>query len=213
MRSFRHWSATYIINRVNELLYQHSYPDYPWLTKMANSILISWLKDSDIGLEFGSGRSTLWLAKRVSLLTSVEHDKTWYNRVQGILEEQLVSNVKYYLREKGLEDEEAGMTSSYIRIVEDFEQDSLDFVLVDGIYRSSCAYLVIEKIRPGGLLIIDNVNRYLPSNSISPNSRTFYDDPVSDIWAEFQKAMGNWRCIWTSSGVTDTALFFKPYPH
>jgi hypothetical protein len=71
MKSFRHWSPRYIYNRVNEMIYQRSYPDHPWLTKTANSILVNLLKKDDIGLEFGSGRSTLWFARRMSFLTSI----------------------------------------------------------------------------------------------------------------------------------------------
>ena len=56
-------------------------PDYPWLTNDANDILACYLKQTDVGLEFGSGRSTLWFAKHTHYITSVEHDRGWYERV------------------------------------------------------------------------------------------------------------------------------------
>ena len=83
-----------------EILYQRRHPDHPWLTKSANSILSSYLKDSDIGLEFGSGRSTLWFAQRVSALTSVEHDPLWYSKVSEMLKGNGISNVTQLLFEK-----------------------------------------------------------------------------------------------------------------
>jgi hypothetical protein len=46
------------------------HPDVPWLTRQAVEILEDWLKPGYVGLEWGSGRSTLWFARRVSHLTS-----------------------------------------------------------------------------------------------------------------------------------------------
>lgn len=77
MRTFRHWTPRYVKNRIGVFYYQKIQPDQSWLTRSANEILNSWLTKSDIGLEFGSGRSTLWFAKRMAYLTSVEHDPVW----------------------------------------------------------------------------------------------------------------------------------------
>ena len=69
---------------------------------------------------------------------------------------------------------------------------------------------VIEKIRPGGVLIIDNINRYLPSRSYSPESRSPAEGPKGAVWKDVADRMSGWRYIWTTSGIGDTALFFKP---
>jgi predicted O-methyltransferase YrrM len=205
---FKCWNITYVMNRINEFIYQKSHPQYPWLTKSANSILQSLLKSTDVGLEFGSGRSTVWFAKRLSLLTSVENDELWYNKVNNLLQNNNLANVKYILCPE--DSEQKGQDSNYHKIADDFPDKSLDFVLVDGIYRDLCAYAVLDKVRAGGILVIDNANWYLPSESISPDSRTTDEGPASQTWAEFLRRVENWRCIWTSSGVTDTAIYFKP---
>jgi len=83
MKKYKHWTPRYIAARMNEMLYQKRYPDHPWLTQMAVKILESWLKPNDVGAEFGSGRSTVWFAKRVPSLISVENDPNWYNRVSA----------------------------------------------------------------------------------------------------------------------------------
>lgn len=209
MRSFHHWSIRYIYDKINEIIYRRRFPDHPWLTEAANSIINSFLRKSDIGLEFGSGRSTIWFAQRVSFLTSVEHDKLWYNKIIEELIKLRIFNVDYNLCPNDLEESNAKY-SRYVQIAYNFPDNSLDFVLVDGIYRAACANAVIDKILPGGQLIIDNANWYLPCNSISPNSRSFADGPAAIEWMNFLQAVKNWRCIWTSNGVSDTAIFLKP---
>lgn len=211
MRSFRHWTPGYIFNRINELIYQIRYPAHPWLTKTANIIITAFLKKSDIGLEFGSGRSTIYFAPQVSFLTSVEHNVSWYNKTKKILNDNNITNVTYLLCPEDV-DESQAEHSAYVKVSDNYPPDSLDFVLVDGIYRAACANAVLDKIRPGGLLILDNANRYLPGNSISPDSRSLSQGPASAEWASFLKHTANWRRLWTSSGVTDTALYLKPCP-
>jgi predicted O-methyltransferase YrrM len=196
-------------------MYQQTHPNHPWLTKEANSILSSYIQESDRGLEFGSGRSTIWFAKRVSFLTSVEHDSCWYSRVHNWL--MGMNNIEYLLVEKDEDDDgNKGKNAAYVKVIDQFEDNSLDFVLVDGAYRGACAIGILQKIRPGGLLIIDNANWFLPCKSFSPNSRTYKQGAVSQTWKEFlnevegREERNKWRKIWTSSGVTDTAFYFKP---
>lgn len=209
MRSFRHWTPRYIMNRLAEMYYHRTCPDHPWLTREANQILASYLKESDIGLEFGSGRSTLWFAKRVKNITSVEHDECWHKKVSRYLEDNNVRNVDYHLIPKDTDDDQ-GDRSSYVRLMERFEAGSVDFVLVDGLYRDFCALKALSIISPGGMLIIDNANWFLPHNTHSPNSRSFQQGPKGETWTEVYESITQWRMIWTSSGVTDTALLFKP---
>jgi predicted O-methyltransferase YrrM len=138
-----------------------TYPDLPWLTKAANAILETYLKPDDEGLEFGSGRSTIWFTKHVGRLTSVEHNKVWYDKVQAMIGDNQLTNVDYRFFPKDVEDER-GADAAYVRVIDTFEPESFDFVLVDGVYRDHCCLSVLDKIRPGGVLIIDNVNWYLP---------------------------------------------------
>lgn len=208
MRSFKHWTPRYIKNRIATLCYEKTRQDHPWLTRWANEFLSSYLAATDVGLEFGSGRSTVWFAKRIAHLTSVEHDGNWAGKVQQMLSG--ISNVDYRYIPIDVSEDQGG-DAAYVRAADSFDANSLDFCLVDGAYRDFCALRVIEKIRPGGLLIIDNVNWYLPGHSRSPSSRSPSDGPKGPVWTEVNHLLSGWRRIWTSSGVTDTALFFKPY--
>lgn len=203
------YTPRYVFNRVKLLFYELRHRDYPWLTPQANSLLSTLLKPTDIGLEWGSGRSTLWFAQRIKHLTSVEHDEAWHEAVSSKLKASNISNVTYLLSNVTEECEKLEQ-SSYVQVVNMFGKNSLDLALVDGIYRDVCANTVLEKIRPGGIVVLDNANWYLPSNSISPGSRPKNSSPISEAWAVFLNRVRNWRLIWTSSGITDTAIWFKP---
>lgn len=200
MRNISHWTPRYIFNRINLAIYQKQNPDHPWLTRDTIIILKSFLKKSDLGLEWGSGRSTAWFSSRVKKLVSVEDNPEWYCLVTEKLKKINSNNVEYHLMTE---------RDTYVGIINKFQNNSLNFALVDGSHRSSCAVSVVEKIKLGGAIIIDNVNRFLPSNSYSPNSRTHETGVISEEWQNFLDLVKDWRIIWTSNGVCDTALFIK----
>jgi predicted O-methyltransferase YrrM len=205
----RHLTPRYAYARTRQFLYERSHPAAPWLTPEATRMLDSMLLPSDHGLEFGSGRSTIWFAQRVRRLTSVEHDADWYAVMSGQLKERELGNVDYIFAPHK-QPAELGGSTEYARVALAFAASSLDFVLIDGAYREHTARYALPRIKPGGMLIIDNVNWYLPSSSRSPNSRTSALGPFGQIWAEIASDLARWRCIWTSSGVWDTAIYVKP---
>jgi len=69
MRSFQHWTPRYIWNRLALMAHERQHPDLPWLTRAMIENLDTWLRPDDVGLEFGSGRSTVWFAQKVGHLT------------------------------------------------------------------------------------------------------------------------------------------------
>lgn len=210
MKSFRHWTPRYLADRFALLVFERRNPKLPWITAPIIGILESWLRPSDCGLEFGSGRSTAWLATRVKRLTSVEHDPAWYVRVLASLRNAgAADRVDYRLQEIS---QGGGSEAGYVGVAREGPSESLDFCLIDGEYRDQCALAVIDRIRRGGILILDNANWYLPRkhSSRAPNSRELQDGCASGVWERFQLATADWRCIWTTNGVTDTALYVKP---
>lgn len=172
-RSIRHWTPRYIINRLVLMNYERNNPNSPWLTHFMVDLLDTWLCSTDVGLEFGSGRSTIWFAKRVKHLISVEHDPEWYAKVNKqlhMLGEPISERVDYRL----LQVEKAKPeTSEYVKVFEEIKNESLDFCLVDGMARDYCALASIDKLKSGGILIIDNINWYWTQEPkyYSPNSR------------------------------------------
>jgi len=124
----------------------------------------------------GGWKKPLWLAKRCKFLTSVEHDPYWYYKIKLSLKKHNLNNVRIVLaRDK----------RSYVGAIDCFRDNSLDFVLIDGKYRDLCALKAIRKVKVGGLLIVDNINRYIPSPSKSPGSKALHEEPASLVWSEF----------------------------
>lgn len=192
------------------------HPDAPWLTAEATRFLDGWLQPHHVGIEWGSGRSTCWFATRMGRLLSVEHDAGWYAKVAAQLAERDIRNVDYQLHPVQPERVEtpdwiaAMFASPYVRAVDAFGPRSIDFALVDGMYRSACALAVIPKLRSGALLIVDNVNWFLPSTSRAPSSRGADDPPLSPTWAEFEEEVAGWERKWTENGVADTGIWIVP---
>ena len=201
MREFGHWTPRYIYDRLSHIVYQRSHPDAPWLRREMIRILESWLQPDDRGFEWGSGRSTIWLAERIGSLVSVEHSPDWHRRVQANLKAKGVKNVECYLCQDEVE---------YCKVASKYPSESFDFCLVDGVARDECALAAISLVKPGGIVIVDDYNRYLPTQSRSPYTRRPEQDPETPLWSVYQDRVKEWRKIRTTDGVADSALWIKP---
>ncbi len=181
----------------------------PWLTRQAVEILDSRLKPSDVGLEWGSGRSTVWLAHRVAHLTSIEHNVRWYNRVKKALSDKGADNVE--LLYAPLEAEDEGQ-AEYVRVAAELSKASLDFVLVDGRLRDQCTEVALQLLKPGGMLLIDDAARYIQHPYCCPQSPEAQNGHPSQVWAKIAMQLEALavRAIWTSDGVTSTVFYILP---
>ena len=201
-RSFRHWTFRYVKNRVIQILHEKTHPNHPWLTRQSVHILADLLQDTDTGLEFGSGRSTIWFAQRTSRVISIEHDFKWYQSVgQKIQDLNLESKIDYRYCDN---------IADYVGQIDSLEDNSIDYCLIDGKARDECTLKVLPKLKHEGILIIDNINLYLPNASRSPNSIRRFDNTNDSDWASVQVQIDSWEMVWTTNGVSDTALWIKP---
>jgi predicted O-methyltransferase YrrM len=200
----------YIRDRLAVMRYQRANPEAPWLTANMIELLDCWLRPADVGLEFGSGRSTAWFASRVGRLISVEHDSQWHKKVRARLGALgVMERVDYRLCEDGARE---AADTSYVAVAQESGPNTLDFVLVDGKCRDHCALACVDKLKPGGMLIVDNVNWYIPRDpkSRAPNSRSMDEGYQSETWQLVGEQLRSWRGIWTSNGVWDSAVWVKP---
>jgi SAM-dependent methyltransferase len=207
MRRISHWTPRYVMNRVSWWAYQRNHPDQPWLNPDAVRLLERLLLPNDQGLEWGSGRSTAWFAGRVKHLTSVEHNPQWHQIVSEQLRAAGRTNVTYKLLPAPQEGREA--ESEYVRAYESFAAGSLGFVLVDGVARDFCVAGVLDRIAPGGVLVIDDAHRYFDHQTYSPLSRNGRG-PANERWGQVARTLSGWRHMWTSQGISDTAIWIRP---
>ena len=185
------------------------HPSVPWLTRQAVEILDDRLKPTDVGLEWGSGRSTIWFARRVAHLTSIEHNDHWYRRIKKMLSDKGIDNVELLFA--ALEAKGQGQPE-YVRAAAELPKASLDFVLVDGRLRDQCTEVAMQLLKPSGMLIIDDAARYIQHPYCCPQSVVAQNGPPSQLWAKIAKelqALGA-EVIWTSDGVTATVFYFMP---
>ena len=202
MRTIRHLTPRYIYNRTKVIIYEKVFPSHPWLTNQAICILDTILKPTDVGVEFGSGRSTKWLLSKINRLYSIESSDIWYKEIKNQNKKSISENRLIYLNLKTEEE--------YLSYINKIDDNSIDFCLIDGEYRDTCAIEMIIKIRNGGIIVVDNVNWFIPSNnSYAPNTLREVDGFKSKKWEKFAESVSDWRQIYTSNGVTDTALWFK----
>jgi predicted O-methyltransferase YrrM len=191
---------------LKDLWYQKNHPNHPWLTPQAINLIETWLRPSDVGFEWGSGRSTLWFSKRVFHLTSIEHNSSWYEKVLQSLVHAKVENVDIQLRAL-----DGGAKSDYILAIKQIPNEDLDFVLVDGRQRDLCILAALPKIRPGGLLILDNAERYIPKKALKRDEATLNKTKVTPIteWEIILERLSSWRTIRTTNGIWDTVFWVK----
>lgn len=194
-------SPRYAVSRLALTLYEVAHPDLPWLTRDAIRWLEGNLSRSQRGFEWGSGTGTAWLAQRTGSLVSVEHSPAWHERVRSHLERLRIDNVDYRLVAE----------PDYVATMREFPEDHFDWVLVDGLFRDEALLASLPRVRPGGFVIFDNVNWYLPSESRTPHSRSLRDGPATSLFAAAAMELAGWHSIWTTNGVNDTALFLRPF--
>lgn len=100
----------------------------PWWSQSAIEELEKHLDHNHRVFEWGSGGSSIFLAKRYKDLTTIEYDPKWFEQAEKILKQQEATNSRLHLREINLESEEAFLGSSYAKAL----QSTYDIIIIDG---------------------------------------------------------------------------------
>lgn len=165
----------------------------PWVTFKAITWLKRYLKPDMQVFEYGSGGSTLFFARRVGRVVSVEHDEEYYRVVSKAIESKALRNCQYLLRRPKVLAREVGLGysprsctsfmerwkaldfSGYVGAIDDFPDGSFDLVAVDGRSRVSCIARSLSKVKRGGWLLLDNSERegYEPGRRLLANYRRY----------------------------------------
>ena len=98
-------------------------------------------------VEFGSGMSTAWIARRARSVTAVEHNPQWRMKVvQQLAQAGLSKNAQVLLR----------TLDNYLDL-ELAEKPRL--VVVDGELREECVNWAMRNVAEGGFIYLDNSDR------------------------------------------------------
>lgn len=211
MKKFKHWTPRYIFNRSREIIYRFFNSDLPWLTPKSIVFLDNYLKKNHKGLEFGSGKSTIWFSNKTEHITSIESSKLWFEKIKNIYTKKNITNINLIY----INSEDEKVFEKYNKVLNSFNNYELDYVIIDGRHRDYATYNSLNKIKKNGIIVIDNINRYFPSSSFSPYSVPLTSKPINNTWNKVYEILYNqnhgWECVWTSNGVTDTAIYKKIY--
>jgi hypothetical protein len=128
----------------------------PWVTYSFIDFIKTRLTNDLSIFEYGSGNSTLFYAKRVKRVVSVEHDEAWYNKI--VKEKAPNAEMIFTHLEKG------GEYSKKAALLD----EKFDLIIVDGRDRVNCSKNSVEALTNKGVLVLDDSER-----EIYQEARTF----------------------------------------
>lgn len=135
--------------------------ELPWLPFQIIDRLDEVLTPASRVFEYGGGGSTLWMAQRAGEVVTAEHDPEWAD----LLSERTAGLPNVTLLIRSAADEYA----DYVPAIDDFPDEYFDVVVVDGRERVRCFERALPKVRPGGMLILDDTERprYAPAFTLA----------------------------------------------
>jgi SAM-dependent methyltransferase len=168
--------------------------ELPWFSYAAIDFLQDYLKPHMTVCEYGSGGSTLFFARRVKSVFSIEDNPHWFELVSRRLQQKCIRNVTLQLCPFDFKNPVDFEHSAYLNAIPD---EFFDVIVVDGSeewtpVRPICFAKAEGKIKPSGILVVDDSWRY-PGLREKNRARTF----------KIFQSVGPCR-----PGVTSTDVFF-----
>lgn len=120
-----------------------SRPIVPWWPLPAIREVNARLRPDMRAIEFGSGSSSIWIARRVGYLVCREHDRNWAEVTRRRLASCEVTNCEV----------QHCADTDYYRIESD---QRFDFAVIDGEFRWKCIEAVWPHMNSGGIIYFDN---------------------------------------------------------
>jgi hypothetical protein len=177
----------------------------PWLSFSAIAFLQKAAAPDMLVFEYGSGGSTLFWTSKTKYVISVEHDRSWFEKMLVELTSNQITNIDYLLVEaqedplfakKSIQNPDdyisegknyAGKNfQNYVRTIDKYPDEYFDIIVVDGRARPSCIKHAIRKLNHRGYLVIDNTEREYYLYSFQFNKAEWktwnFDGPVPYIY-------------------------------
>lgn len=163
---WRHWA--YSLSLVHDSRAMAEL-DVPWWTYRAIAQVDRWLQSRPEParvFEYGSGASTVWLARRAAEVHSVEHDADFARHMEGALQDHPHASVRVVeavhsvapATPSAKEGHGALDFTNYVRAIDDVP-GSFDLVVIDGRARAACLEVASGRLAENGLIVFDNSRR------------------------------------------------------
>jgi SAM-dependent methyltransferase len=151
--------------------------ELPWLPYAAIDFLGQFLQPDMTVCEYGSGGSTLFFARRVKSVYSIEDNPKWFELVSGRIKQLGIANVTLKLCPFDFKNPVGFENSDYLNAIPD---ERFDVIVVDGSeewnhVRQVCFARAESRVKTGGLILVDDSWRYpsLRTNNRAKKHRTF----------------------------------------
>lgn len=152
--------------------------ELPWLNYPA----IEFLRQINLSkykvFEYGGGGSTLFFCKSAAHVSTVEDHEGWFQTLSETINQKGYTKWEGHFRKpeiykgkkirskenpddfmSGGKGRENYTFENYVKVIEGYQPEYFDIILVDGRARPSCIKLAIPHLKQGGYLIIDNTER------------------------------------------------------
>jgi predicted O-methyltransferase YrrM len=202
-KGVKRFSLKYLKYKCNLLMFRAFNKNAPWWNKDAIKIAKNLLRPGDDVLEFGCGRSTVWLAERCNHIISIEHDKGWYTRIDTEIKKRNISNT-VCLKYLPILDNKPNDEQPYLDPLQIQNKSGYDVVLIDGKLRGFTALNALPILKKNGILIIDDVHRYLPRNWQKDRQLV-----TAEEWRQVAVILEHWRELRTTDGYHETSFYFR----
>ncbi len=144
--------------------------DVPWWTLDSAARVDAFLVGRRAArvFEWGSGASTIWLARRSASVTAVEHDLRWAQTVRELLPADAAVDLHTAAPRPATgapgeaRSQKAGAQDldfrEYVDVI-DLVGGEYDVIVVDGRAREECLVRAVEHLAEDGIIVFDNVDR------------------------------------------------------
>lgn len=165
-RRWRHWAHSLTLIHDARAMVEL---DVPWWTYGAIAAVEEWLARRSRPVtvfEYGSGASTVWLARRTATVHSVEHHAGFAESMRPDLAQHPNASVRVVEAVpsadpavRSCKEGHDGLDfADYVAAIDDVP-GALDLVVIDGRAREACLSAAVGRLAVDGLIVFDNSRR------------------------------------------------------
>lgn len=159
----------------------------PWITYPAQALLAQLVRPEFRVFEYGCGHSSLWWAARAAEVISVDHDEHWVERIRqkkpdnltvlsrprhhpaGEIPRNLITAYDAISKVQPVSRDDRHNVAhglncqdflGYAATLLDWPQSHFDIIVVDGMARAPCCYFAGTWVKPYGIVVVDNADRW-----------------------------------------------------